>query len=85
MLQSYQLPKIYWNSKRLGSKEGCVRRKITIVSGMNLRGKEEHLPLKDLSTNKDLIIQESDKGNSVVSLNSNDYIKRMTKFYRIFS
>ena len=58
---------------------------ITIVFGMNLRGKEEHLALKGLSTNRDLIIQESDKGNSVVSLNSNDYIKRMTKFYRIFS
>ena len=36
--------------------------------------KEEHVALKDLSANKDLIIQKSDKGNSVVLLNRNDYI-----------
>ena len=39
--------------------------------------KEEYVALKGLSTNKDLIIQKSDKGNSVVLLNRNDYIKRM--------
>ena len=39
--------------------------------------KEEHKALKSLSTNKDLIIQKSDKGNSVVLLKRNDYIKRM--------
>ena len=37
--------------------------------------KEDHVALKGLSTNKDLIIQKSDKGNSVVLLNRNDYIK----------
>ena len=34
--------------------------------------KEEHKALQNLSTNKDLIIQKSDKGNSVVLLNRND-------------
>ena len=34
--------------------------------------KEEHKALQSLSTNKDLIIQKSDKGNSVVLLNRND-------------
>ena len=41
--------------------------------------KEEHLALKRLSTNNDLIIQKSDKGNSVVLLNRNDYIKRLNE------
>ena len=41
--------------------------------------KEEHVALKGLSTNNDLIIQKSDKGNSVVLLNRNDYIKRLNK------
>ena len=41
--------------------------------------KEEHVALKGLSANKDLIIQKSDKGNSVVLLNRNDYIKRLNK------
>ena len=41
--------------------------------------KEEHKALKSLSTNKDLIIQKSGKGNSVVLLNRNDYIKRMNE------
>ena len=41
--------------------------------------KEEHLALKSLFTNKYLIIQELDKGNSVVLLNRNFYIKRMSK------
>ena len=40
--------------------------------------KEEHVALKGLSTNNDLIIQKSDKGNSVVLLNRND-IKRLNK------
>ena len=34
--------------------------------------KEEHLALKGLSTNNDLVIKKSDKGNSVVLLNRND-------------
>ena len=42
--------------------------------------KEEHVALKGLSTSKDLlIIQKSGKGNSVVLLNRNDYIKRMSE------
>ena len=41
--------------------------------------KEENVALRDLSTNEDLIIQKSDKGNSVVLLNRNDYIKRIKK------
>ena len=40
--------------------------------------KEEHVALKGLSANKALIIQKSDKGNSVVLLNRND-IKRLNK------
>ena len=42
-------------------------------------GKEEHVALKGLSANNDLIIQKSDKGNSVVLLNRNDYIKRLNE------
>ena len=34
------------------------------------------MALKGLSANNDLIIQKSDKGNSAVLLNRNDYIKR---------
>ena len=34
---------------------------------------------KSLSTNKDLIIQKSNKDNSVVLLNRNDYFKRMNE------
>ena len=41
--------------------------------------KEEHKALKSLSTNKDLIIQKSDKRNSVVLVNRNDYIKQMNE------
>ena len=41
--------------------------------------KEEHLALKGSSTNNNLIIQKSDKGNSVVLLNRNDYIKRLNE------
>ena len=39
--------------------------------------KEEHLALKDLIKNRDLVIQKADKGNIVVILNKNDYISRM--------
>ena len=41
--------------------------------------KEEHVALKSLSANNDLIIQKSDKGNPVVLLNRNDYIKRLNE------
>ena len=41
--------------------------------------KEEHVDLKDLSTSNDLIIQKSDKDNSVFLQNNNDYIKQMNE------
>ena len=43
----------------------------------NNLSKEEHLALKDLIKNRDLVIQKADKGNIVVILNKNDYISRM--------
>ena len=39
--------------------------------------KEEYLALKGLSSNKNIILQKADKGNSVVLVNKADYIKRM--------
>ena len=41
------------------------------VSSLN---KDEILALKTLSKNKDLIIQKSDKGNSIVLINKSDYL-----------
>lgn len=41
--------------------------------------KQEHVALKGLPTNKDLLILKSDKGNSVVLLNRNDSNKRMNE------
>ena len=41
--------------------------------------KEEHFALKNLVKNKDLVIQEADKGNTVVILNKNDYSLKMKK------
>ena len=41
--------------------------------------KEEHVTLKGLSANKDLIIQKSDKGNSAALLNRNDYIELLNE------
>ena len=35
--------------------------------------------MKDLRSCKDIIIQNADKGNSIVILNKKDYIKRMTE------
>ena len=35
------------------------------------------LALKGLSSNKDIILQKADKGNSVVLVNKADYTKRM--------
>ena len=35
------------------------------------------MALKGLSSNKDIILQKADKGNSVVLLNKADYTKRM--------
>ena len=39
--------------------------------------KEEFLALKGLSSNKDVILQKTDKGNSVVLVNKANYTKRM--------
>ena len=40
---------------------------------------KEHFALKNLVKNKDLVIQEADKGNTVVILNKNDYSLKMKK------
>ena len=37
------------------------------------------MALKGLSANNDLIVQKSDKGNSAVLLNRNDYINRLNE------
>ena len=47
--------------------------------GRRTLSKEEHFALKNLVKNKDLIIQEADKGNTVVILNKNDYSLKMKK------
>ena len=39
--------------------------------------KEEFTALQNLSKNKDLIIQKSDKGNSVVIVQRQDYFEKM--------
>ena len=39
--------------------------------------KEEFTVLQNLSQNKDLIIQKSDKGNSVVIVQRQDYLEKM--------
>ena len=44
------------------------------VSSLN---KDEIVAMKTLSKNKDLIIQKSDKGNSVVLINKSDYLDKM--------
>ena len=41
--------------------------------------KEEHVALKGLSANKDLVFQKLDKGSTVVLLNGNDYIKQLNE------
>ena len=38
--------------------------------------KKEFLTLKGLSSNKDIILQKVDRGNSVVLVNEADYTKR---------
>ena len=44
---------------------------------INVLSKEQHLALKDLIKNRDLVIQKTDKGNTVVILNKNDNISRI--------
>ena len=43
----------------------------------NNLSKKEHLALKNLIKNRDLIIQKAHKGNTVVILNKNDYISKI--------
>ena len=43
----------------------------------NNLSKKEHLALKNLVKNRDLIIQKAHKGNTVVILNKNDYISKI--------
>ena len=43
----------------------------------NTLSKEEHLALKDLIENRDLVIQKTNNGKTVVILNKNDYISKM--------
>ena len=50
-----------------------------VVSSLN---KYEINALKTLSKNKDLIIQKSDKGNSIVLINKSNYLEKM---YNILS
>ena len=52
---------------------------VRILIGRRTLSKEEHFALKNLVKNKDLIIQEADKGNTVVILNKNDYSLKMKK------
>ena len=42
--------------------------------------KEELIALQNLSKNKDLIIQKSDRGNSVGIVQRQDYIKKINDF-----
>ena len=51
-------------------------KRYNFLKELNL-SKSEYDALKNLSANKDIVIQKSDKGNSVVIVNRDDYIKRM--------
>ena len=57
----------------------CAFTSFTDSSNINENNlsKEEHLALKDLIKNRDLVIQKADKGNTVVILNKNDYISKL--------
>ena len=44
---------------------------------LKILSKEEFIALQNLSENKDFIIQKSDKGNSVVMVQRQDYLKKM--------
>ena len=67
----------------------CVTRRLqdSVYSSLQQVSKifEKNLPdeeieaLKNLTENKDLVIQIADKGNSIVILNKNDYILRLTR------
>ena len=51
-------------------------KKYNILKELNL-SRDEYNPHKNLSSLKNIIIQKSDKGNSVVLMNRHDYINRM--------
>ena len=67
----------------------CVTRRLqdSVYSSLQEVSKifEKNLPdeeikaLKNLTENKDLVIQKADKGNGIVILNKNDYILRLTR------
>ena len=44
------------------------------------RSKEEFLASQNLRKNKGILIQKSDKGNSVVIVKKSDYLDKMEKF-----
>ena len=56
------------------------------MKALNLsRARDEHNVLKNLSSLKHIIIQKSDKRNSIVLMNRDDYINRMETLYQIQS
>ena len=56
------------------------------MKALNLsRARDEYNVLKNLSSLKNIIIQKSDKRNSIVFMNRDDYINRMETLYQIQS
>ena len=53
-------------------------KQVTKISDKNLPD-EEKKTLKNLIENKDMVIQEANKGNTIVILNKNDYISRLNR------
>ena len=53
-----------------------LKRKAFVPQNMS---KQEFTALQNLSKNKDLIIQKSDKGNSVVIVQRQDYLEKMNE------
>ena len=51
----------------------------------NNLSKKKHLALKNLIKNRDLIIQKADKGNTVVTLNKNNYISKIKVILNVSS
>ena len=51
-------------------------RKYSFLKELNL-SRDKYSALKNLSSLKNIIIQKSDKGNSVALMNRDDYINRM--------
>ena len=56
------------------------------MKALNLsRARDEYNVLKNLSSLNNIIIQKSDKRNSIVFMNRDDYINRMETLYQIQS